>query len=117
MSCRFADSLRASSQHNLYDLYPLLHVQYWNPDDGHRNCPKHVESYSESKFEKLMLLVCFIIRIYDDARSSECRKQDSYRLTKENSVAMIFDRYTESKWTLYRSSSYYPLLYGRRESA
>ena len=40
-------------------------------DDGQRNCPKHVEFYSKNKFEKLVHLVGFIIRIYHDARSSE----------------------------------------------
>jgi hypothetical protein len=35
------------------------------------NCPKHVEFYSKNKFEKLVHLVGFIIRIYHDARSSE----------------------------------------------
>jgi len=38
-----------------------------------RNCPKHVEFYSKNKFEKLVHLVGFIIRIYHDARSSECQ--------------------------------------------
>ena len=42
MSYRFADSLRAGSG---------------------RNCPKHVEFYSKNKFEKLVHLVGFIIRI------------------------------------------------------
>jgi len=37
------------------------------PDDGQRNCPKYVEFYSKSKFQKLAHLVGFIIRIYDDA--------------------------------------------------
>ena len=67
-----ADYLLASSQHDVYDLYLLLCVQYWTPDDGQRYCPKHVESYSKSEFEKLVLLIGFIIRIYHDARSSEC---------------------------------------------
>jgi len=31
----------------------LLCVQWKTPDDGQRNCPKHVEFYSKSKFEKL----------------------------------------------------------------
>jgi len=56
-------SLFASGQHNLYDLYLLLCVQCQTPDDEQRNCPKHVESYSKNKFEKLVLLVGFIIRI------------------------------------------------------
>ena len=46
MSYRFADSLRAGSGRN-----------------GQNNCPKHVEFYSKNKFEKLVHLVGFIIRI------------------------------------------------------
>ena len=42
-----------------------------DPDDGQRNCPKHVEFYSKNKFEKLVHLVGFIIRIYHDAQSPE----------------------------------------------
>ena len=42
-----------------------------SPDGGQRNGPKHVEFYSKNKFEKLVRLVCFIIRIYHDARSPE----------------------------------------------
>jgi len=34
------------------------------PDDGQRNSPKHVEFYSKNKFEKLVNLFGFIIRIY-----------------------------------------------------
>jgi len=45
-----------------HDLYPLLCVECQTPDDGQRNSPKHVESYSKNEFEKLMLLVGFIIR-------------------------------------------------------
>jgi len=47
----------------LHDIYLLLCVQYYIPDDGQRNCPKHVEFYSKNKFEKLVHLVGFIIRI------------------------------------------------------
>ena len=46
---------------------PLLCVQWKTPDDGQRNCPKHVEFYSKNKFEKLVHLVCFVIRTYKDA--------------------------------------------------
>jgi len=41
----------------------LLCVQWKTPDDGQRDCPKHVEFYSKNKFEKLVHLVGFIIRI------------------------------------------------------
>jgi len=37
--------------------------QSGTPDDGQRNCPKHVEFYSENKYEKLVHLVGFIIII------------------------------------------------------
>jgi hypothetical protein len=63
----------ASSQHNLYDIYLLLCILWSTPDDGQRNCPKHVELYFKNKFEKLVHLVGFIIKIYHDARSSACQ--------------------------------------------
>jgi len=53
---------------------PLLCVQWKTPDSGQRNCPKHVEFYSKNKFEKLVNLVGFIVRIYHDARSPERQK-------------------------------------------
>ena len=55
---------------------PLLRVQWKTPGDGQGNCPKHVEYYFKNKFEKLVHLVGFIIRIYHDARSPE--RQVSY---------------------------------------
>jgi len=39
------------------------------PDDGQRNCPKHVDFHFKNKFEKLVHLVGFIIRSYHDTRS------------------------------------------------
>jgi modification target Cys-rich repeat protein len=50
MSCRFADSLQARSEWNwavrkpVWRI-PLLCIQWKTPDDGHRNCPKHVEFF------------------------------------------------------------------------
>jgi len=41
---------------------PLLCVQWKTPDDGERNCPRHVEFHSMNKFEKSVHLVGFIIR-------------------------------------------------------
>jgi hypothetical protein len=40
----------------------LLSVQWITPDDGQRNCPKHLECHFQNKFEKLVHLVGFIIR-------------------------------------------------------
>jgi hypothetical protein len=45
-----------------YMTYTFLCVQWKTPDDEHRNCPKYVQFHSKNKFEKLVHLVCFIIR-------------------------------------------------------
>ena len=62
---------RIRTERQLSAQIPLPCVQWKTPDDGQRNCPKHVEFYSKNKFEKLVHLVCFIIRICHDARSPE----------------------------------------------
>ena len=59
---------------------PLLRVQWKAPDYGQRNCPKHVEFYSKNKFEKLVYLVGFIIRIYHDAPSPESQTHSITRV-------------------------------------
>jgi len=41
----------------------LLCVQWKTPDDGQRNCQKHIEFHPKNKFEKLVHLVGFIIKI------------------------------------------------------
>jgi hypothetical protein len=41
---------------------PLLCVQWKTPDDGQRNCPKHVDFHFKKKFEKLVHLIGFILR-------------------------------------------------------
>ena len=76
----------ASSQHNLYDIYLLLCVQCQTPDDGQRNCPKYVQYYSKNQFKKLVLLVGFIIRIFQEARSSECQN----RVDMKNQLDVTF---------------------------
>ena len=58
---------------------PLLCVQWKTPDDGHRNCPKHVEFYSKNKFEKLVHLVGFIIRIQHASRIPSCDLRGNWR--------------------------------------
>jgi len=65
-----ADPARKLSVKPVWHI-PLLCVQWKTPDDGQRNCPKHLEFYFKNKFEKSVHLVGFIIRTYHDARSSE----------------------------------------------
>jgi len=73
MSYRFAGSLQADQDGMSWSCLqavskpvwhiPLLCVQWKTPDDGQRNCLTHVEFYSKNKFEKLVHLVGFIIRM------------------------------------------------------
>ena len=58
----------------------MLCAECWTPDDVQRNCSKHAEFFSKNKFEKLMHLIGFILRIYQDARSSECHIPQDYSL-------------------------------------
>ena len=62
----------------LYDIYHCCVYSGKTPDDGQRTCLKHVEFYSKNKFEKLVYLVRFIIRIYHDAQSHERLKPSTY---------------------------------------
>jgi len=96
MSYRFADSLRAGyptssrtkpvpswshSQAVSKPVWhiPLLCVRWKTPDDGQRNCLKHEEFCSKNKFEKLVHLVGFIIRIYHDCTNMHWNKiQQTY---------------------------------------
>jgi hypothetical protein len=59
---RFVDSSKAV--YKPVWRIPLLSVQWINPDDGQRNCPKYVEFHFQNKFEKLVHLFGFIIRKY-----------------------------------------------------
>jgi len=91
MSYHFADSLRAESGNSVpaceqdqdrnssvlillasfQQTCMIYTIAVKTPDDGQRNCPKHVEFYFKNKFEELVRLVGFIIRICHDARSNE----------------------------------------------
>ena len=76
----------ASCQHN---VYILLCVQWRTPGDGKRNCPKHVEFYSKNKFEKLVHLVGFFIKNYQDARSHEHQKRREYTKVYSSCTAFL----------------------------
>jgi hypothetical protein len=56
---------------NLYDIYLMLCVQSWTPDDGRKDRRKHVEWYSINS--KIVHLVDLTIEIYHDTRSHECQ--------------------------------------------
>jgi len=59
---------------------PLLCLQWKAPDDGQRNCPKHVQFYSKNKFEKLVHLVYHSVQNLLSSRLlSKNLKIDIYR--------------------------------------
>jgi hypothetical protein len=60
-SYRFADSLQAGSGWHILILLASCLQNFKTPDDGQRNCPKHVEFHSKIKMEKLVHLLGFII--------------------------------------------------------
>jgi len=58
---------------------PVPNVQWKTPDDGHRNCPKHVEFLDKNKCGKLVRLLILVKRNCYDARSHK-PKIDQYLL-------------------------------------
>jgi len=59
--------------------------------DGRRNCPKHVEFYSENKFEKFVRLVSFIIRMMCLSLSFETAEM---KLLRPLAVYTLYDHKT-----------------------
>jgi hypothetical protein len=54
----------------VYVIQTAFEQQQDQDDDGQRNCPKHIEFHFQNKFEKLVHLVCFIIKkLCHDAQS------------------------------------------------
>jgi hypothetical protein len=47
---------------NLYDTHHCWVYREWTPDDGQKNCLKHVEFHAQIKFVKLVLIIGFIIK-------------------------------------------------------
>ena len=92
MSYRFCWQL--ASRIKMEPAKPVWHVSFlcieWKTTDGgHWNWPKYGEFYSKNKFGKLVYLVGFIIRIYHDARSSECQTQQVSLYIKNTSLMRI----------------------------
>jgi hypothetical protein len=44
-------------------IFGIELYMYYTPDDGRKTCPKHLEFYSKNKFENLVHLIGFIVRI------------------------------------------------------
>jgi hypothetical protein len=82
---------------------PLLCVQWKIPDDGQRNCAKHVESYSKNKFEKLVHLVGFIP---DPARKLSANLYDIYHYccVYSEKLLMIEEELSETCRVLFQKS-------------
>jgi len=107
MSYRFADSLRAGSGQNqlrpdparkqsanLYDTYQCCVYSEQLLDVGLRNFPKYLEFYFKNKFQKLVNLVGFIIRVDLQVliiiRAVKLLHSDA-RLTQINNIKLYFN--------------------------
>jgi hypothetical protein len=55
---------------------PLLSIQWITPDDGQRNCPKHVEFHFQNKLWEISASSWFYYKeICQDARTQECKNK------------------------------------------
>jgi len=71
---------------------PLLCLQWKTPDDGQKNCPKHVEFYSKNKFEGL-------VHLNVKVKWSHYRPTVGQRVVR--SIALLFhDRGTRRGWVV-----------------
>jgi len=70
---------------------PLLCVQWKTPDDGQRNCPKHVECHFKNKSETLMNLNGFIVRNLSRCTVTWTSKNSviALSLSDQNSAATV----------------------------
>ena len=69
-------------------VYVIAVCAVKNPSDGQRNSPKHVEFNSKNKFQKLVHLVGFIIRILS------CRFYSYLLILPQNSSTNTFTTVT-----------------------
>ena len=67
MSCTFDDSFQARPGWSCLKAaiksawhIPVPNVQWKTPDDGQRNCPKHVEFLDKNKFGKLVRMLMLL---------------------------------------------------------
>ena len=103
MSYRFADSLLAGSGRNCSSLlirqascqqtcmtYTIAVLQWKIPDDGQRNCRKHVEFYSKNKFEELVHLVGFIRRILTQCVSKWVLRNPGFPRKADKSLCILY---------------------------
>jgi len=96
MSYWFADSYQLSAK-----LYVLLCVQWKTPNDVQRNCPKHVDFYYKNKFEKLVHLIGFIIRILE--------RNVFFSFTLRSLSLLCFTQHYAEGWLFSRSPIYVAL--------
>ena len=88
---------------------PLLCVQWKTPDDGQRNCPKHVEFYSKNKFEKIVHLVWFYYK--NLSRCTVTWKSSTYIRVRTTYIHTYIYTYTH---TYTGSEIVYPIYKPRR---
>ena len=108
LSCQFCWLPASRRQQNQHDKY-LLRVYSVEillmMDSGHI---RNVQSTLSNKFEKQCTSLAFIIRIYYDARSSECQIHKYVLRTTKKLWCLLKREICLSHWS---TSTQYPLLY------
>jgi len=70
-----------------YDIYLMLCVQTWTPDDGRKDRPKHIEWYSINS--KIVHIVGFTVELYHYVRSHE-RQNYKFRMCDSSDMKNIW---------------------------
>jgi hypothetical protein len=98
--------LLASKQStNLYDIYLMLYIQPWTPDDGQKDRPKNAEWYSINL--KIVHLVGFTVEIYHDAWCTDPWSSNfimSYGRMNRNSTTVLQSCVT-TPWDVWQPST------------
>jgi hypothetical protein len=98
---------------------PLLCVQWKTPDDGHRNCPKHVEFHFKNKLEKLVHLVGFITRNVSRFTVTWTSNMCLYKLQRPKPTVWYFQKHFHhgpqySRTLKVKSVSFYDITHTQR---
>jgi hypothetical protein len=72
----------ASRWQYLFDIYLLLYVQSWTPDDGRKGRPKHVQCYPKNKINLRSCCILLDLLQKQNVSFEEILKKDSNSIFK-----------------------------------
>ena len=75
----------------------MPNVQFRTPDDGQRDCPKHIEFLDKNKFEKISASVGFIKKRFTTMRGHRNIKLSHHLLFPEDG-----GKFPSNRWNILR---------------